>query len=133
MRRQMRKRLVTAALALALAAGSGAPGAQAGGTGDGGSEPFVPFVTDFGRSLSPAPAEPFVPFVTDFGGSPSPAPAKAAAPTEPVIPAAEAARSWKDVALGAGLGVAFATLLGGGLLAARSRRPAGALRHEAGS
>lgn len=114
MRRQMRKRLVTAALALALAAGSGAPGAQAGGTGDGGSEPFVPFVTD-------------------FGGSPSPAPAKAAAPTEPVSPAAEAARSWKDVALGAGLGVAFATLLGGGLLAARSRRPAGALRHEAGS
>ena len=133
MKRQMHKRLVTAALALALAVGAGAPAAAgAGGSDADGSanEQFVPFVTDFGQSSG---AEQFVPFVSDFGRTPSPAPAAVAAPTKPVTPTQDAARSWEDVALGAGLGIAFATLVGGGLAAARSRRPTGGLGHEARS
>lgn len=138
MKKHMRKRLVTAILALALAAGSGGNAAAgSGGSASGGStEPFVPFVTDFGRTPSPAPTEvgaptePYVPFVTDFGRSPAPAPAVVGAPSEPVVPTTDVARSWEDLAIGAGLGIAFATLLGAALVAVRSRRPSEGLRHE---
>lgn len=118
MKRQMRTRLATATLALAIAAGSGAPavGAQTGGSGARGPT-----------------TEPFIPFVTDFGRSPSPTPSEVGSPAGPATAAAESGRRWEDLALGAAVGLGFATLVGGGLAAARSRRPAAALRHETGA
>jgi hypothetical protein len=115
-------------------------GAGSGGTVTDGNGTYVPFVTDFGASPGEGKpdAEPFIPFVTDFGRSPATPPGEVASPAEPAVRAPDVGIRWRDVAIGAGSGIALATLVAGALLAARARRPAGGaaaggVRHRAES
>lgn len=97
--------LASAALALAAPAAAGAQQSTPGtGSGTATTPEFIPFVTDFG--LDPRPAgEPIVI---------NPKAAEAAAP-----------RSWADLTLGTGVGIAFALLVVGAAVAFRRLRTAG--------
>ncbi len=116
MNRSMRVRLAALATVslVALAAGGAAS-----------AERFEPFVTDFPRVTTPV--EPFRPFATDFGIAPRPAGEGLTLPAGPSQPST--GRAWGDVALGSGLGIAFAALVSVAALAFRAGRLRGARRH----
>jgi uncharacterized membrane protein len=91
MKSPLRIPILIAVLTAALALGAGAAPAQTG-------EEFVPWVTDFGRTPTPAPT---------------------VAP--PASPAPAAGFRWQDAAIGAAGGAALALLAAGGAVAVRSR------------
>jgi hypothetical protein len=130
--------LAAATVALLLAAGAAAAQVDPSAIRDGwsasaGTRPAG--TSALGAVSAPAAAaagqEPYVPFVTDFGKEPRvPGRTVVIGPLRPVAepgPVAEpvGGRSWADVALGATMGVGFATLLALGLVGARRLRGRG--------
>lgn len=99
MRKSRFVRLVASALAAGLLVGAGALPAQtpAGGASDGrtATEEFIPWVTDFPVTVRPGPP--------------------------PAERTAAAGISWRDVSIGAGLGIGLAALVAGSALVVRAR------------
>jgi hypothetical protein len=137
MSKYVRRRLLTAvATAFVVGAVASPVGAQTGAAERPSTEPYVPWVTDFGRTPQP---EEYIPFITDFGRTLSPAPSEpVAAPAAAPAAAPDDGLYWRDVAIGAAFGIGFAILVAGSWLAVRPRlRRAGhaatEVQHQPGS
>jgi hypothetical protein len=98
-------------------------GALALPAGASGGKSFTPFVTDFPHARAAAQ---FIPFVTDFGIAPRPPGRLVSVGAPPsAAPAASAGLDWGDVAIGAGLGIAFVVLAAAASLVLLRWRSAG--------
>jgi hypothetical protein len=115
----IRKRLVAViAVVIALCAvGSGAAATRE----------YRPFVTDFPKADSYAPAA-FIPGVTDFGvAERQPGGSFVVGALAPTKPVGNGGLDWGDVGAGAGMGIAFTVLIAGGAVAIARRRSTGPL------
>jgi hypothetical protein len=119
----IRKRLV------AVVAGVIALGAV--GSGAAATHEYQPFVTDFPKADTYAPAA-FIPGVTDFGlAKREPGGTFVVGAVAPTKPVGNSGLDWGDVGAGAGMGIAFTVLVAAaavGIARRRSTGPLGAAR-----
>jgi hypothetical protein len=115
----IRSRLVApAAVAVALCAV---------GSGTAATQTYTPFVTDFPKAATSAPAR-FIPGVTDFGiAERAPGGSFVVGGTVPAKPVGSSGLDWGDVGAGAGMGIAFTLLVAAAIAITRRRstRPLG--------